>query len=138
MNIKISVFCLFLLIILYFLWKNAGLVDRFRNIRPTNVIDPEYINLNEDPGNWVNWSRVGDTRGVDLNCNGVEKQDILKWIANDSIHVLYEYVYRYDPSVSIDNPLHTPRILKLLLRNLPEKHPSRAILRRCYPMAVNV
>jgi hypothetical protein len=135
-NIKIFIFLL-LLIILYFLLKKRS-VDRFRNIRPTNIIDPEYHNLNEDPGNWLNWNRVGDTRGVDLNCNGVEIQDILEWIANDSIHVLYEYVYRYDPSISIDNPFHAPRILKLLLRNLPQKHPYRSILRRCYPNAVNV
>jgi hypothetical protein len=139
MNIKILLILLILLI-LYFLWHNImwGRLDHFRNILPTEIIDPNYTNLGNDPGNWFNWARVGDTRGVDLNCNAVEMQDVLKWINGDSPHLLYEYVYRYDPSVSIDNPLHTPRILKMLLKNLPQKHPYRGVFRRCYPNAINV
>jgi hypothetical protein len=111
---------------------------QFYNITPTNRIDPEYVNINEDPFNYYNWKRVGDTRGVDLNCNNVTKCNLLKWIHHEDPSVLFEYVYRYDPSVDINNPLDAPRVFKMLLRNLPQKHRYLSILRKCLPKPVRV
>lgn len=110
----------------------------FSNVKPTEDIDPEYVNPNDDPNNYYNWMRVGDTLGVDLNCNNVTKCDLLKWIANDDPNILHEYVYRYDPSVDINNPLQAPRVFKMLLRNLPQKHRYLSILRKCLPRPVIV
>lgn len=110
----------------------------FYNIKPTEEIDPEYINPNEDRHNYYNWMRVGDTLGVDLNCNNVTKCDLLRWIHHDDPTVLHEYVYKYDPSVDINNPLDAPRVFKMLLRNLPQKHRHMSILRKCLPKPVRV
>lgn len=110
----------------------------FYNIRPTEHIDPDYVNINEDPHNYYNHKRVGDIHGVDLNCNNVDMYDLLKWIDMDCPNVLHEYVYRYDPSISIHNPIHAPRVFKMLLRNLPQKHRLMSILRKCLPKPVRI
>ena len=110
----------------------------FYNIKPTEDIDPEYLNPNEDRHNYYNWMRVGDIHGVDLNCNNVTKCDLLRWIYHDDPSVIHEHVYRYDPSVDINNPLDAPRVFKMLLRNLPQKHRHMSILRKCLPRGVRV
>ena len=110
----------------------------FYNIRPTDHIDPEYQNINEDPLNYKNYMRVGDVHGVDLNCNNVNMYDILKWIDQDDPELLYHFVYKYDPSISVFNPIHAPRIFKMLLRNLPQKHRYMSILRKCLYKPVRV
>jgi hypothetical protein len=103
----------------------------FYNIRPTEQIDPTYYNYNEDPHNYYNHKRVGDIHGVDLNCNNVNLYDLLRWLDQDEPTLLYDYVYRYDPSINVFNPIHAPRIFKMLLRNLPQKHKYIPILRKC-------
>lgn len=110
----------------------------FQNIRPTELIDSNYVNINEDPFNYYTWKRVGDIHGVDLNCNNVTKCQLLKWIEHDDPSVLHDHVYRFDPSADINNPIHAPRILKMILRNLPQKHRYLSILRKCLPMNVRV
>lgn len=110
----------------------------FNNIRPTEHIDPEYRNINQDPWNYFNHKRVGDIHGVDLNCNNVHMYDLLKWIDQDDPHILPEYVYKYDPSISVFNPIHAPRVFKMLLRNLPQKHKYIPILRKCLYKGVRI
>lgn len=110
----------------------------FYNIRPTEHIDPEYRNINEDPWNYYNHQRVGDIHGVDLNCNNVHMYDLLRWIDQDDPHILYDYVYKYDPSISVFNPIHAPRVFKMLLRNLPQKHKYIPILRKCLYKPVRI
>ena len=137
-------FVLLLFIILYFIFLFRKNIESFRNILPTFVIDPEYVNINDNPHNYKNHMTVGDIMGVDLNCNNITTMDLLKLI-NDNHHALHnrrlhhnilvspstalhEFVYKYDPSINIYNPNHTPRVLKMLLRNLPELHP---IIQKC-------
>lgn len=108
------------------------------NIRPTESIDPDYININENPDNYYNFQSVGDVYGVDLNCNNVSMQDLLEWIRQDDPNVLYEFVYKYDPSVDILNPLQAPRVFKMLLRNLPQKHKYIPILTKCLYKPVRI
>lgn len=110
----------------------------FYNVRPTEHIDSCYTNINEDPHNYYNYKRVGDIHGVDLNCNNVDMYDLLRWVDMDDPHILHDYVYLFDPSVSIHNPIHAPRIFKMLLRNLPQKHRLRSILTKCYPRGVRI
>ena len=112
--------------------------ENFYNILPTELIDGQYNNINEDPYNYNNHLRVGDLRGVDLNCNNVNKEDIIAWIRDNNPHMLHQYVYIYDPSIDINNPIYTPRVLKMLLRNLPEQHPFIPILQKCFPMQVRI
>jgi len=113
--------------------------DFFYNVRPLQDIDPEFINPNENPYNYYTFHTIGDAKGVDLNCNGVSKRTLMKWIAHESPDFLYEHVYRYDPSININNPIHAPRVLKMLLRNLPEDHQIlRDILKDCRPVQVRV
>ena len=103
----------------------------YYNIIPTEIIDENYFNPNNDPNNYYLHMRVGDTRGVDLNCNNVTMYNILHWIDGDDPNILYNYVYRFDPSINILTPLNAPRIFKLLLRKLPQKHKYTSILRKC-------
>ena len=98
---------------------------------PTELIDYDFVSANNDPLNYDQFMRVGDTRGVDLNCNNVTMYNILHWIDGDDPNLLYQYVYRFDPSVNILNPINAPRVFKMLLRNLPQKHKYFSILRKC-------
>lgn len=108
------------------------------NIRPTESIDPDYVNINENPDNYYNYQSVGDVYGVDLNCNNVSMQDLLEWIRQDDPNVLYDHVYKYDPSIDILNPLQAPRVFKMLLRNLPQKHKYIPILTKCLYKPVRI
>lgn len=112
--------------------------EQFYNIRPTTLIDPMYHNINQDPFDHKTNLRVGDTYGVDLNCNNVTIEDLLAWIERNHPHILHQYVYLYDPSVNIYNPIHSPRVFKELLKNLPQKHPILRIVRKCFPRAIRV
>lgn len=114
------------------------LKETFYNIYPTDLIDPVYNNINEDPWDYKKNLRVGDLRGVDLNCNNVDMYDILCWIKDNSPHLLHQYVYRFDPSINIYNPIYAPRVLKMLLRNLPDQHSYLPILRKCFPYRVRI
>lgn len=131
---------LFLLITLLFgsLCPKTKFTEPFYNILPTEIIDPEYVNINNNPDNYKNFMTVGDIYGVDLNCNNTSAIDILQWIQNYNPHILHQYVYKYDPSISVYNPNHTPRVLKMLLRNLPELHKYRRILQRCLYKQIRV
>ena len=110
----------------------------YYNITPTEIIDDDYININEDPNNYYFNMRVGDVHGVDLNCDNVNMYDLLRWIEQDDPNVLYEFVYKYDPSINIMNPIHSPRVFKMLLRNLPQKHKYIPILRKCLYKPVRI
>lgn len=117
--------------------------ETFYNIVPTEVIDPDFVSPNLDP--WAHtvphmgtYERVGDLYGVDLNCNNVSIPDLIGWIANNNPHLLHQYVLRFDPSINIYNPNHSPRVLKELLRNLPEQHKFLPIVRKCFPAHIRV
>lgn len=110
----------------------------FSNIKPTEDIDPDYLNPNEDRFNYFNFMRVGDIEGVDLNCNNVSKYDLIRWMVNEEPNIIYDYVYKFDPSIDINNPIDSPRILKMILRNLPQKHRFISILRKCLPKTIRV
>ena len=111
----------------------------FANIVPTEHIDPEYRNLSEIPDDYNGWLSVGDLRGVDLNCNVISSWDLIKWVAKNNPYILHEYVYRYDPSIDVNNPLHAPRVFKMLLRNLPCTHKLYPlVVRKCSPKPVRV
>ena len=112
--------------------------ESFYNILPTELIDGNYHNINEDPWDYKSNLRVGDLNGVDLNCNNVTNTDIVTWIKENNPNLLHEYVYLYDPSVNIRNPIHAPRVLKMLLRNLPTQHPFLPIIRKCFPYSVRI
>jgi hypothetical protein len=117
--------------------------ESFYNIVPTEVIDPEFVSPNLDPWSYTTQSggtyqRVGDLYGVDLNCNNVTIPDLVGWIADNNPHLLHQYVLRYDPSINIYNPNHSPRILKGLLRNLPTQHKFLPIIRKCFPAHIRV
>ena len=126
------------IIVLYFLFNNNQLQESFYNIKPTEAIDASYYNYNQDLFNYKTHKRVGDLYGVDLNCNNVNAMDVLNWIQCDDPNILYECVYRYDPSVNISNPIHTPRIFRELLKNLPEKSKYLPIIRKCFPMQIGL
>lgn len=132
-----------LILIIFLAIASSILFDKkegflFYNIRPTESIDPDYININENPNNYYNYQAVGDIYGVDLNCNNVSMHDLLEWIRNDDPNVLYDYVYKYDPSIDILNPLQSPRVFKMLLRNLPQKHKYIPILKKCLYKSVRI
>jgi hypothetical protein len=130
-----------LLLFLYFITVNYDNVKEpfvYYNITPTEIIDDDYFNINQDPNNYYFNMRVGDIHGVDLNCNNVNMYDLLRWIEQDDPNVLYNYVYKYDPSINIMNPIHSPRIFKMLLRNLPQKHKYIPILRKCLYKPVRI
>lgn len=120
------------------LWLFYSNKENFYNILPTELIDPDYYNINQDPLNYYNHLRVGDTHGVDLNCNNVNLTEILDWIKNNNPDVLYKYVYINDPSIDTENPIYAPRVLKMLLTYLPEQHPYIPILRKCFPYKVRI
>lgn len=138
-----------LLIALAVMWLIGG-DDRnesFYNVVPTELIDPEYVSSSCDrwahtvewpQGHRMTFQRVGDTYGVDLNCNNVTSDELVEWIHNSCPQVLFDYVLRYDPSIDIQNPNHAPRVLKGLLRNLPENHKFLPIVRKCFPRHVRV
>ena len=117
---------------------NSDSRESFYNILPTELIDGKYYNINEDPWDYKHNLRVGDLHGVDLNCNNVSQTDLLMWIKNNNPHLLHQYVYLYDPSIDIHNPVYAPRVLKMLLRNLPTQHPFMPIIRKCFPYRVRV
>lgn len=117
---------------------NNGNKEGFYNIMPTEAIDPEYYNINNYPYNYHNWLTVGDPYGVDLNCNNVTYQEIIDWINKYNPHLIYQFVYPYDPSVDISNPIDAPRILKLLLRNVPELCKNLPVLKKCLYNQVRV
>lgn len=135
MNYKLGLGVLILLLIVIFI-HNKLTVEKFYNILPTELIDKEYYNINEDPLNYYNKLRVGDPYGVDLMCNNVKMIDVLKWIQFNDENTLFQYVYKFDPSINVYNPIDTPRVLKLLLQNLPEQHPYLPIIKRCFPNKV--
>lgn len=112
--------------------------ESFYNIIPTELIDSHYNNINQDPFDYNLNLRVGDLRGVDLNCNNVTDSDLINWIKDNNPHLLHQYVYLYDPSINIHNPIHAPRVLKMLLRNLPTQHPYMPIIRKCFPYRVRI
>jgi len=118
-----------------FVKKNS---ESFYNIVPTELIDPQYHNINDDPFDYKGNLRVGDVYGVDLNCNNVTSKDLIAWINNNHPDVLHKYVYIYDPSIEIHNPIYAPRVLKMLLRNLPTQHPFIPIIRKCFPYTVRI
>jgi len=128
----------FVLVLLIFMCACFPNKEGFRNILPTELIDPDYVNINNNPYNYRNFMTVGDVYGPDLNCNNVSSIHLLEWIKQYNPHILHQYVYRYDPSINIYNPNHTPRVLKMLLRNLPELHKYRPILQRCLYKKVDV
>ena len=103
-------------------WWMMNRRESFYNIVPTEVLDPEYVSPNIDPWAYTTqtghtYARVGDLFGVDINCNNVSIPDLVGWIANNNPHLLHQYVLRFDPSINIYNPNHSPRILKGLLRS---------------------
>ncbi len=120
------------------LWLYYSNREKFVNIRPTELIDPDYYNINQDPLNYYNYLRVGDTHGVDLNCNNVRMKEIVDWIKNNDPATLYKCVYINDPSIDTDNPIYAPRVLKMLLTYLPEQHPYIPIVRKCFPSKVKI
>lgn len=124
--------------IVYDKYYTSDTSESFYNILPTELIDKQYYNINEDPFDYKHHLRVGDLYGVDLNCNNVTSADLLMWIQNNNPHLLHQYVYLYDPSIDIHNPVHAPRVLKMLLRNLPTQHPFMPIIRKCFPFKVRV
>jgi len=139
MNKRLIFFVILTLLIIGVIVVTFKPKDFFFNIRPTNEIDPEYVNLNDNPTNYYQYNTIGDALGPDLNCNTVSKRTLMKWIENEDPNFLYEYVYRYDPSININNAIHAPRVLKMLLRNLPENHTvSQQIMKRCPPMPVRI
>lgn len=113
-------------------WLNSS-TENFHNIYPTTLIDPEYYNINEDPFDYKKHLRVGGLNDVASFCSDVTMADLLAWIENYHPTMLYECVYKYDPSININNPIHTPRILRGLLTNLPEEHPILRVIKRCTP-----
>lgn len=117
---------------------SMGTTESFYNILPTELIDSEYHNINEDPLDYKKNLRVGDLYGVDLNCNNVNPKDLFMWIRNKNPHLLHQYVYLYDPSINIENPIDAPRVLKMLMRNLPMQHPFIPIIRKCFPYRVRI
>lgn len=125
-------------------WLIEGKVhESFYNIVPTEVIDPGFVSPNLDPWAYTTgwgstYERVGDLFGVDMNCNNVSVGDLIGWIANNNPHLLHQYVLRWDPSINIYNPNHAPRVLKGLLRNLPEQHKFLPIIRKCFPAHIRV
>lgn len=127
--------------------------ESFYNIIPTEVIDPEYrfpVAADVDPrwpltgGGVPSYERVGDAHGVDLNCHNVDMFEIAKWIAHDDPRLMHEAVLRFDPSINPMNPNHTPRVLKLLMINLPSYGCQSTvqkylpIVRKCFPAEVRV
>lgn len=146
---QVSRILLLLLAALFGLWLASNtklLVEKFYNIVPTEVIDPDYHSPNADPWSHYDpashetYERVGDVYGVDLNCNNVTSDELVAWIANrpDGRKTLTHYVLQWDPSINIDNPNDAPRILKGLLRNLPNQHKFMPIIRKCYPQYIRV
>lgn len=101
---------------------NKSYCEGFYNIVPTELIDPQYyydriqIHNNEQITN----SQIHNEQpNYDLNCNNVRAQDIITCLGKSDPRILYEYVYRYDPSISLYDPVDAPRVLKQLLRNMP-------------------
>jgi hypothetical protein len=125
--------------------------ESFYNIVPTENIDPEfrYPGIHEaEPVPFVTiprqgpqlFERVGDSAGVDAGCNNVSAREIINWIHREEPRLMYDCVLKYDPSVELGNPYHTPRVLRLLLQNLPsyanlskvyEKY--LPVVRKCFP-----
>lgn len=139
-NLLLSSIIIFAILYLSFRKNAIDNVEPFiyYNITPTEIIDNEYVNINQDPDNYYFNMRVGDTYGVDLNCNNVNVHDLLKWIDQDDPNILNEYVFKYDSSINILNPIHSPRVFKMLLRNLPQKHRLMSILRKCLYKPVRI
>lgn len=106
---------------------NKSYCEGFYNIVPTELIDPQYyydriqIHNNEQITNsQITNSQIPDEQiHDDLNCNNVRAQDIITCLGKSDPRILYEYVYRYDPSISLCDPVDAPRVLKQLLRNMP-------------------
>ena len=67
-----------------------GILEGFYNITPTELIDPDYHNINQDPFDYKHHLRVGDLRGVDLNCNNVTVPELFAWIKNNNPHLLHQ------------------------------------------------
>ena len=139
-NILLFVIALYVGRVLYYKFDSNffNSIENFYNIIPTELIDPEYYNINQDPFDYKKNLRVGDLRGVDLNCNNITIDDLVEWIRRNNPHLLHQYVYLYDPSINIYNPRFTPRVFKALLRNLPQKHPILRIVRKCFPRRVSI
>lgn len=110
---KLFVIIAIIAIIGYLLLFKKAHCEGFYNIVPTELIDPQYQNINNG------FDGINDADGVDLNCNNVRAQDIVMCLGKSDPRILYEYVYRYDPSISLYDPVDAPRVLKQLLRNMP-------------------
>jgi hypothetical protein len=127
--------------------------ESFYNIKPTELIDPEYrypVAVEFDP-KWPSsqsyvplYERVGDNHGVDLACHNVSLPETAQWIARDDPRLMYEAVLRFDPSVNPYNPDHAPRVLRLLMMNLPSYGCQETvdkylpIVRKCFPAQIRV
>jgi hypothetical protein len=127
--------------------------ENFYNVIPTEWIDPEYQNINNKPENYFEskkssissshtslqgWETIGDTRGPDMNCNYVTYSSLINWVLKHDPNILYDYVYIDDPSIEIMNPIHAPRVLKMLLRNLPGNHNIKKLVENCFKIPVGV
>lgn len=138
----IFLFVLFVILCVQSQSQSHANKESFYNIYPTSAIDPEYVNINENPLNYFNYMTVGDVFGVDMNCNNVSALEILQWLAKYKPayldDVLHAYVYKYDPSINIFNPTSAPRVLKMLFRNLPNLPKSIPILRKCLPRPIRI
>lgn len=138
-----------LLCVVFFMGSSASKQESFYNIVPTENIDPEfrYPRIHEaEPVPFITrqgpqlFERVGDSAGVDAGCNHVTACDIINWIHREEPRLMYDCVLKFDPSVELGNPYHTPRVLRLLLQNLPsyanlskvyEKY--LPVVRKCFP-----
>jgi hypothetical protein len=138
LNLKKIMVFLIVVVAIRFLFNQSKSKEGFYNVRPTTLIDPDYFNINQDPFDYKHYRRVGDLMGVDMNCNNVTIEDLIEWIRRNNPHLLYQYVYLYDPSINIYNPRYSPRVFKELLRNLPQKHPILRIMRKCLPRQVRI
>lgn len=121
--------------------------ERFFNVIPTNVIDPEFIDLNNENASFVSRALYHLSGQSNPDCTGVTPCNIVSWIANDyplGNRLLNELVLRFDPSADPMNPNHATRILRLLFMHLPSYACSTTakkylpIIQKCYPMLTQV
>lgn len=155
---KVLTLALIVLFIAFFI--HPMIRESFYNVIPTNIIDPEYVDLTNETALFVPASSSsssslesvlyhlsGQDDQTNLNCGGVTSCDIVSWIANDKPlgdRLLNELVLRFDPSADPLNPNHAPRILRLLMMNLPSyacrttANRYLPIIQKCYPKLVEV
>jgi hypothetical protein len=127
--------------------------ETFFNVIPTNVIDPEFIDLNNENAAFASRGSLASAALYHISgqsnpdCSGVTPCNIVSWIANDyplGNRMLNELVLRFDPSADPMNPNHATRILRLLFMHLPSYACSTTakkylpIIQKCYPMLTQV